>query len=360
MIEAAVAAIPAIDLLAARPRCLARRQLAARRAGVFLQFVDGIQKWRIRSGDETGADAEAVYGCAQRHEFAQPVLVKIAARKDGRLAQARAVKDAAGAPRERREVAAVEPHALDRDALAPERRGERRNLAYRGFRVVGIDQEHGSFRKRPRKVRKRLRLVVVRLHEGMRHGAEHRYAEERVREHGGRAAVTGDIRGARGQQPGFRAVRPPQPEIHQQLARRRQHAARRLRRNHRLEMHQVDEPRLDQLRLRHGRHHAQYRLVGEKDGAFRHREHVAAEAQARQFAHELRRKERRALHPFEFLGTKAQAFQKIQRLLEPGCQQEVALRGKLADEKLEHCGLTHAPRKISVQHGELVEVGEQR
>ena len=89
----------------------------------------------------------------------------------------------------------------------------------------------------------------------------------------------GEIAGARRQQPGFGAMRAAQPEVDQQFAGRHQHHARRLRGDQRLEMQQVDQPRLDQLRLRDRRGDAQDRLVRKKYRAFRHRMHIAGEAQ---------------------------------------------------------------------------------
>ena len=65
-------------------------------------------------------------------------------------------------------------------------------------------------------------------------------------------------------------MRAAQAEIDQQLAGRGQHHARRLGGDQRLVMQDVDQPGLDQLRLRQRRGDAQDRLVGEEHAAFRH------------------------------------------------------------------------------------------
>ena len=59
----------------------------------------------------------------------------------------------------------------------------------------------------------------------------------------------GEIGRARGHHPGVAAVGATEAEIHQLLARRRQHDARRLARDQRLEMQDVDQTGLNDLRF---------------------------------------------------------------------------------------------------------------
>jgi hypothetical protein len=70
-------------------------------------------------------------------------------------------------------------------------------------------------------------------------------------------------------------------------------------------VHQVQEPRLDELRLGQRRGDAQDRLVGETDGAFGQRVHVAGEAQSRQLVEEARREAAAARHPRHVDGVEA-------------------------------------------------------
>ena len=65
-----------------------------------------------------------------------------------------------------------------------------------------------------------------------------------------------------------------QAEVDQDPAGRRQHHARGLGGNHRLELQVVHEPRLDQLRLRQGRRHPHDRLVGKEYRSFGDGVHV--------------------------------------------------------------------------------------
>ena len=63
--------------------------------------------------------------------------------------------------------------------------------------------------------------------------------------------------------------------------------------------------------------------------------------------------------PFQLLGGEVQLLQKFQRLFEPRRQQETAARAQPAHEELEHGGLFHAGVVITLQHGELIEIGQQ-
>jgi hypothetical protein len=126
-------------------------------------------------------------------------------------------------------------------------------------------------------------------HERARHRAEHRYADAPPDLGRGRAGKPGQPVGARGVQRGLGAMRAPHAEVDEPLARRRQHHARRLRRDQRLEVHDVEQPALDELCLRQRRRHAQDRLAGEERLAFGHRLHVTDAAQGLQAVEQARR-----------------------------------------------------------------------
>ena len=99
----------------------------------------------------------------------------------------------------------------------------------------------------------------------MRHRPERRDAELPFRQYRRRAGETGDVACARGEEAGLGAVRAAKAEIDEKLARRRQHHARRLGGDQRLEMEEIDQPRFDELRLRQRRGDPDDRLVGEED-----------------------------------------------------------------------------------------------
>src|SRR5207247_11059611 len=64
--------------------------------------------------------------------------------------------------------------------------------------------------------------------------------------------------------------------------------------------------------------------------------------------------------PVQIPRRQAQILQIAQRLLEAGRHQEPATRRQLAYEELEDRRVLHALLKISLQHGELVEIGQER
>ena len=111
------------------------------RPGIFLKLVGTVEIRRVRRGVEARADAESVDGSAPREEVAHPVLVETAAHEDRGIVEAARVEDAADLPGVVRKVAAVEPHALDADALGPQPRRERHHLPGRRLGVVGVEQE---------------------------------------------------------------------------------------------------------------------------------------------------------------------------------------------------------------------------
>ena len=122
----------------------------------------------------------------------------------------------------------------------------------------------------------------------MRHRAEYRDVVQGIREHRRRPGEPGDIACPCCHQSGFGAVCPAKPEVDEQLARRRQHTSRCLGCNHCLEMNEVDQACLDQLRLRQRRDHLYHGFVGEKGRAFGHCTYLAGEAQFRKIVEQRR------------------------------------------------------------------------
>ena len=202
-------------------------------------------------------------------QLAQGEFVDAAAGEDLHLAQAASVEDPADLTCMLREIAAVQAHGADADVVARQARGELHDLACRGLGIVGVDQEGDVVGMAAREVLERLRLAVVGLDEGVRHGAEDRHAVALPREHGGGARHPGEIGGARRVQTGLGPMRAAQAEVHQQLAGRLQDRARGLAGDHGLEMQDVHDPRFHQLCLWQRRHHANDRLVGEEHRALR-------------------------------------------------------------------------------------------
>ncbi len=258
------------------------------------------------------------------------------------------------------EISAVQAHGTDHDALGRETLRERDDLRRARFRVVRVHEQRRVLRVSARETFERLHLAVVRLDERVRHRAVGRNPEAHVGEHGGGAVIAGEIRRPRRKQAGLRAVRAPQAEIHQQLSAACQNRPRGLGRDQRLELKQVDEARLHQLRLRKRRGHPQQRLVRKADRAFRHRVHVAPESKPGQPVEESRRKALGLREPVDFRRGEAKVLQVLDYLLQSRRHEKIAIVGQFPGEELEYRGVFHAVRVVRRQHGELVQVGEQR
>ena len=194
----------------------------------------------------------------------------------------------------------------------------------------------------------------------MRHRAEGGDAVELFRQHGGGARKSRDVARPRRHQPGFGAMRTAQPEIDQQLARRRQHHPRSLGSNQRLEVQDIDETRLGQLRLRQRCGDAQDRLVAEEHRSFRHRMDVAGEMKIGELSEQFLSEAAGSPEPADVLGREAQIFEKIERLFEASRNQKAASGWKLADEEFENRRLGLAVIQVGLEHVELIEVGQQR
>src|SRR6185437_13650260 len=185
--------VGAPHLLAPRPGRLALRQFAPRRAGIFLQLIRAIERGRIDRGVEIYAYAVAVDRRLLAQHALQHVLVDAAADQYDDTVQPAGVEDGAHLARLRSEVAGVDAHAANGDAVGRKLGRERDDFARAGFGIVGVDQEDHAVRPRAREILERLRFVVVHLHEGMRHGADDRHAVARSGFHVGGAGKAGEV-----------------------------------------------------------------------------------------------------------------------------------------------------------------------
>ena len=87
--------------------------------------------------------------------------------------------------------------------------------------------------------------------------------------------------------------------------------------------------------------------------------HVAGEAQFGELIGKVPAEAPAFSHPIEFFPGEAQVFEELQHLLEPGRHQKIAVPRQPPDKKLEDGDIVHPLREVRLQHGELVEVGEQ-
>ena len=155
-------------------------------------------------------------------------------------------------------------------------------------------------------------------------------------------------------------MRPTHAEVHQQLPRRDQPAARGLGRDQGLVVQDVDESALHELGLGQGRDHAQDRRVGEKHRALGHGVHLAGETQVRQPPGEFLAEASAAPDPIKLLLGETQVLEELKRLFEAGGDEKGAVRRQPPHEEFEHRDVVHVLLEICLQHGELVQVGEQR
>src|SRR5450759_2103566 len=100
-----------------------------------------------------------------------------------------------------------------------------------------------------------------------------------------------------------------------------------------LKVYDIDQPGLDQLRLRHRRGDAQDRFIAEEHTAFRHGVDVAGEAKCRKLVEQCFVKPARAGEPVNFFGGEAKFLEKVEGLFEAGGDQEAAARRQFADKK---------------------------
>ncbi len=136
-------------------------------------------------------------------------------------------------------------------------------------------------------------------------------------------------------EPGLRALGPPQGEVHGRMSRRREGASRSLGSDRRLMAEPVEHVGFCQLRLRKRRGHLQQGFSREHDPSLRHRPHVTCELQAEQGLKILPRPVRRGSEGVDVLWTDTEVRRVAQGGLQPGGDQEAAVRRQVADEQAE-------------------------
>ena len=303
-----------IHLFPARPGGLPFRPLPAGPPRIFLELVDAIQAGGIGGGRQGGADRKAVNRRVSRRERLQRRLIQVATGDDLHVRCSPVIQDPPHLPGMVGQVTAIEPHAFDGDSLLFQTGGQRHHLARRRLRVVGVEQEDDVPGLRGSKMLKRRDFVLMGQHERVGHRAVQGNAKEHACLHGGCPGKAGQVTRSGCEEPGFRPVGATQAEIHQRFPCGHEDRPSGLGRNEGLEVEEIDQSGLDQLRLRQRGGDPHDRLLREEDGPFRHCVHIAGEAQAFQVLHE-RAAEAAALgQPFQFFCRDVQVFQVVQQL----------------------------------------------
>ena len=126
-------------------------------------------------------------------------------------------------------------------------------------------------------------------------------------------------------------------------------------------MHDVDERRLDELRLEQRAGHLEHRLVREEHRPLAHRADLAREAQPGEPFEERGAEEARLLEEGELLVAEPKLLQERERVLDPRGDEVAPARRQVAAEELERRGpLVDPLRDVALAHRQLVEVDQQR
>ena len=169
----------------------------------------------------------------------------------------------------------------------------------------------------------------------------------------------GDVKRARGFQPGVGAVHAAQSEVHDLPAPCSLDHARRLGGEDGLQMDLVHHERLDELRLGNRRLDFDEGLVREHRCPFRDGVDVARESKLLQMLEERLREAPERVQIGEGRLVEAERLEKRQHIVQPARQQVVPPLGQTPHEEAEHGDLTHLLLEIGLEHGELVQVREQ-
>ena len=238
------------------------------------------------------------------------------------------------------------------------RRGARATIFARPPRVISVDQECQIVWSRHREVLERNGLVIVCLDKRMRHGAEARYPEQLVREHGRSPGKARQIARARRHQPGLRPMRAPQAEVDQQFSGRGQHRACRLGGDQDLIVQKFISRVSTSCARGSG---AVIRRIGSFGKKIVPSGMASTSPVKRNPARTCEEPASEAGRPNQALvGREAQCLQEMHRLLEASGHQEAAPRRQLAEEQFEHRRLRHPMGGVCLQHGEFVAIGQQR
>jgi hypothetical protein len=204
----------------------------------------------------------------------------------------------------------------------------------------------------------RLPLVVERGDEGVRHRAGDREAEL-TRGLDVRGRLEADDRAPPGRGPGrLDPVRPPEREVDQPPAFRRDHVAGGLGRERGVKRHLVQQDRLDQLGLGDRCRHLEDRFLRVNDAALRHRPYLAPEADVAEIV------DRALVEPDlaevrEVLLVERERLEELQAMLQTRRDEEAPLLRHVPHVEAEGRRTFHPTTQVARRHVEFVEVGAQ-
>ncbi len=258
------------------------------------------------------------------------------------------------------QVAAVQADGLNVDVRGGQFPAETHHFMGACHRVIGVDEQHDIAQVHACEVGQGFALVVMGLDQRMGHGAVDGDTELLIGCHGSGAREAGDVAGSGRIQGRLGTVSAAHAEIHQHLVRCRHHAPDRLAGNHGLKVHQVDDATLRELGLGQAGLNPEQGFFGEGYGTLRHGRHAAVETKARQVVQKIVVEQPRACQIAQLLWLKCQVLQVVEHLLQATGHQEVAFPGQTPNLNLKDGRPQHVQAEVMLQHGELIEIREQR
>ncbi len=286
-------------------------------------------------------------------------LIETVRRHDDAVLEPRRVQHLPRLLRQVREVAGVEPNALQ--ALAHRYQHLLRHtdrIRHTGRQhIVGVDKQHRIIRVDLREALKRRVLVIVVHHPAVRHRPAHRDAEHLPGQHRRRTCGTANVGGPGTIHRGVNIVRPTRAEVRHQPALCRADDAVRLRRDEGLVIHLRENRCLHQLRVDERRLHREDRLVRIHDTALRQRPHRATEAEIPQPREEILRINMKRAQVVDIRIIEVHPLEVVQHLLEPRENREARSIRILPVEHVEgHQILRSRILEITVRHRHLIEI----
>src|SRR5207302_11002528 len=126
---------------------------------------------------------------------------------------------------------------------------------------------------------------------------------------------------------------------------------------HSLETDRCEQRGFHDLRFGDRRRDTQKRLARKTNRPFRQRPNIAGEPKCRQRIEKIRTNSGEGGMPAKVsnvLGAEADSFQKVQSLLQTGCNEEVSLGREVADEKLESCPGLEVRFEVPRRHRQFI------
>ncbi len=327
------------------------------------ELVDPAEGGLVAAGHEPRPHAPQIDPRPLLLEARDEVLVEVVAREDAHGAKAALVEDPPRLDAEPGEVARVEADADRLVAPLAQAQGDLRRAAHAGQGVVGVDEEDAVVGLGPGPRLERLLLGVEGHHPAVGVGAPDRDAEQPPGEDvrgGGRPP---HVRRARGGEAAVGPLRPAQAEVDHLVSAGGEAHPRRLGRDERLEVDEVEQRRLHELGVEDRAAHAHERLVGEHHRALGHRVDVALQAQKGELGEEARVEDRPAVvaaqrgEVIDVLSREVEPRQELEGPRQPAGHREAAPERVRAEEEVEDGLLARAPGvAIGLGHRELVEV----